>query len=138
VAPRTRNVHDKGTTEKNGRLIDIVMFIAITQGISRAPNEACGELKTFLPQRSDTASFEEESWSAMERLAGPALCESPEDVSVGNDQHVAGDSLFPVLAHGRGVPLLPDFLDQPVQALGDVGRAPGFSLVFMIWKRREK
>ena len=66
----------------------------------------------------------------MEGLARPALRKGPEDVAVGDNQHVAVRSLCRLLAHDGRVPLLPDFLDQAVKALRDVGRAPARLLDF--------
>jgi hypothetical protein len=45
-------------------------------------------------------------------------------VTMSDNQHVTVDALGRLLAHDGRVPLLPDFLDQPVKALRDVGWAP--------------
>lgn len=81
-------------------------------------------IEEFLsPQRADTTRLKQKARPAMERLVSPALCESPEDVAVGYNQHVAIGALFFSLTHHGGMPLLSDVLDQPVKALRDVGGA---------------
>lgn len=53
---------------------------------------------------------------------------SPEDMAVGNNQHIAVGALCLSFAHDGPVPFLPDLLNEPVKAFRDVGWAPVFGL----------
>jgi hypothetical protein len=59
-------------------------------------------------------------------MAGPPLGKRPQDVAVGYDEHIPRNRLaiLLLLVQDWSVPLLPDLLDQPVEALHDVGWAP--------------
>lgn len=60
----------------------------------------------------------------MEGLARPALRKGPEDMAVGNNQHIAVDALSLPFAHDGPVPFLPDLLNKPIKAFRNVGWAP--------------
>lgn len=76
------------------------------------------------PQCPDTARLEQKGRPAVKRLARPALCKGPQDVAVGDDQHVAVCALLILFPHDGGVPFLPDLFDQPVKPGRNVGGTP--------------
>ena len=80
------------------------------------------------PQCTDAARLKQKGRPAMERLASPTLRKSPEDMAVGNNQHIAVDAFRLSFAHDGSVPFLPDLLNEPIKAFGDIGRAPVFRL----------
>lgn len=79
------------------------------------------------PERSNAASFHDQSRPVLQSLPNPSLGERAEYVSMSHDQHVAPGRLILRLSDDGGVPVLTNVSYQAVQALCDVFWAPDTS-----------
>jgi hypothetical protein len=111
------NIHHERAAEKNGRFIDIVMLVA---DVLLAKDVAAFKKKrSNSPERSYTARLKQERRSLLQGMADPSLGKGAQNMPMSDDQDVAGliGSFFLGFGEGRRLPLLADFLDQPVDTL---------------------
>lgn len=93
----------------------------------RDPRERRSGQKLVLvtsPQSAHTARLEQKGRAVPEAVARPAHGQGTQYVPVRDDNDIARGLTRRASLHGRAVIFVADILDQPVQPLGDLLRAP--------------
>ena len=71
-------------------------------------------LAATVPQDADASSLHQKVRSIMECFTGPALGESSKNMAVSYNEYITFHRAVIGMLQGRGMPLVPDVLDQTV------------------------